>query len=122
MATTARRPGKPSKTPRSADKGVFGWRLSGLTGGPVCGREFRDAGHEVAALKLLSNAIRRLRGHNQLVVESLMVPLLVIVLRVLKDRAPQMGLAQRNQTVQAFSLSRKHKSLRESVQVRTVSR
>ena len=70
----------------------------------------------------LSNAIRRLRGHNQLVVESLMVPLLVIVLRVLKDRAPQMGLAQRNQTVQAFSLSRKHKSLRESVQVRTVSR
>ena len=70
----------------------------------------------------LSNAIRRLRGHNQLVVESLMVSLLVIVLRVLKDRAPQMGLAQRNQAVQAFRLNRKHKSLRESVQVRTVSR
>src|SRR5664279_1011430 len=53
MATTARWPEKPSETPRSADGVVFGWLLSGLTGGPVCGREFQDAGHEVAALKLV---------------------------------------------------------------------
>ena len=30
------------------------------------------------------------------VVESLMVPLLVIVIRVIEDRTPQMGLAQQN--------------------------
>jgi hypothetical protein len=53
MATTARWPEKPSETPRSADGVVFGWLLSGPTGGPVCGREFQDAGHEVATLKLV---------------------------------------------------------------------
>jgi hypothetical protein len=44
----------------------------------------------------LSNAVRVLGGHDQLVVESLMVPLLVIVLRVLEDRAPRMGFAPPN--------------------------
>jgi hypothetical protein len=36
---------------------------------------------------------------DQVIVESLMVPFLMIVLRVLEDRTPQMGLAQGNQTV-----------------------
>ena len=39
----------------------------------------------------LSNAVRRLRGHNQLVAESLRVPFLMIALRVIEGRTPQMG-------------------------------
>jgi len=50
---------------------------------------------------------------DQVIVESLMVPFLMIVLRVLEDRTPKMGLAQRNQTVQAFGLDRKPSPLTE---------
>jgi len=49
-----------------------------------------------------------------------MVPLLVIVIRLFEDRTTQMGLAQGRQSIKTLALDRKHKSLRESVQVRTV--
>jgi hypothetical protein len=38
----------------------------------------------------LSNAVRGLGGRDQVIVESLMVPFLMIVIRVLEDRTPQM--------------------------------
>ncbi len=66
-----------------------------------------------------SNAARGLDGHDQLVVEPLMVPLVMVVLHLLGDRAPQMYFAQWNQPIQALALDRKHKSFREGVQIRT---
>jgi hypothetical protein len=53
------------------------------------------------------------------VVESLVVPLAVVVHEVLTDRSPQMSFAQRHDPVHAFAFDREHESLGVCVQVRT---
>jgi len=49
-----------------------------------------------------------------------MVPFQMVVSHVFRDGQSQVSLSQRNQSFKALALNRKHKSLRESVQVRTV--
>jgi hypothetical protein len=57
---------------------------------------------------------------NQGIPQPLMVPLVMVVSRVFRDGRSQMSLSQRYDPVKALTLNRKHKSLCESVQIRTV--
>src|SRR5450631_3078317 len=62
---------------------------------------------------------RRRRALEQHIVETLVVPLTMVVLNVLSDGTPQMAFSQRHYPVEAFALDRQYKSLRVRVQVRT---
>jgi hypothetical protein len=59
---------------------------------------------------------------NQGIPQPLMVPLVMVVTRVFRDGRSQMSLSQRYDPVKALTLNRKHKSLCESVQIRTPRR
>jgi len=107
-------------------KGFAPWLI-----GPSCPKIYRRRSGGLTVIEVeepaepfptanLSNAVRRRRRHNQLVVEPLMVPLLMVVRHVFGDCSSKMGFTRRNQSFKALASSRKHKSLRESVQVRTV--
>src|SRR5450631_2004310 len=61
----------------------------------------------------------RWRALEQDVVQTLMVPLTMVVGEVLADGPPQMSFSQRHDPVEAFALDRKYNSLRVRVQVRT---
>jgi hypothetical protein len=52
--------------------------------------------------------------------QALMVPFEMVVSYVFRDGQSQMFLSQWNQSFKALALDRKHESLRDSVQVRTV--
>ena len=52
--------------------------------------------------------------------QALMVPFEMVVSHVFGDGQSQVPLSKRNQSFKALALNRKHKSLRESDQVRTV--
>ncbi len=59
---------------------------------------------------------------DQPIAQTMMGPLAVVVLHVLRDRSPQMPLAEDHQAIQALGLDREHESLRVGVQIRTSRR
>jgi hypothetical protein len=50
-----------------------------------------------------------------------MVPLVVVVRHKLRDRSPQVALAQRHQSIEALTLDRQDEPLGERVEVRASS-
>src|SRR4029079_9696889 len=56
------------------------------------------------------------------IVESLVVPLIVVVLDVLRYRAPEMPIPDRNQLVEAFLFDRAHEPLRVCARMRRALR
>ena len=63
-----------------------------------------------------------LRPVDQSITQTLMVPFTVVVRHALRNRPAETLLAERNQSLQALVLDRKHRSLREGVQIRTPGR
>ena len=61
----------------------------------------------------------RFVGHDQLVVEALMIPFSVVVCNKLFDGSPQLSLAEEDHLVQTFGLDRSDESLRVWIQIRT---
>jgi hypothetical protein len=66
-------------------------------------------------------AVRGWRACDQPVLQPLMVSLAVVVRQELRDRSPQMALAQRHQSIEAFTLDRQDEPLGERVEVRASS-
>ena len=58
------------------------------------------------------------RAGDEAIVEALMVPFSVVVGDVLRHRAPEMLLPDRNQPVEAFFFDRPHKALGVGVRIR----
>jgi hypothetical protein len=59
------------------------------------------------------------RPVDQGISQALMVAFAMIVRHVLQDHPAEMLLAKRHHSLQTLALDRKHKSLREGVQIRT---
>lgn len=59
---------------------------------------------------------------DELVVDSLVMPLAVVVLDVLSDDSPEMALAERNDVVEAFAADAANEALGEGVEVGALGR